>query len=52
MTDSLNQNSARQNTLHHPPTSILRMRTAMLLFPSVVSRTKELLFVAVTAAVT
>ena len=52
MTDSLNQNSARWNTLHHPPASTLRMRTAILLFPSVVSRTKEGLFVAATAAVT
>ena len=46
MTDSLNQNSARRNTLNHPPASTLRMRTAILLFPS------EGLFVAATAAVT
>ena len=52
MTDSLNQNSATRNTLHHPQASTLRMRTAILLFPSVVSRTKEGLFVAATAAVT
>lgn len=52
MTDSLNQNSARRNTLHHPSASTLRMRKAMLLFPTLVSRTKEQLFVAATAAVT
>ena len=52
MTDSLNQNSATRNTLHHLRASTLRMRTAILLFPSVVSRTKEGLFVAATAAVT
>ena len=52
MTVSLNQNAARQNALHHPLASTLRMRTAILLFPSVVSSTKEGLFVAATAAVT
>ena len=52
MTVSLNQNSVRRNTLHLPPASTLRMRTAILLFPTLASRTKEQLFVAATAAVT